>query len=182
MSGLPYALRKWGGKREPIYDKIYGIGIKCHGGLSHCEFRSLDFPLTTDDGYKNQLYEELKQLLPPGTIIPPNTPKPFSSGSSDHFDYDAILYAPKKIIPTCIADDATRYLQIKVYKNQVIIKHGRNKNLEVLDTILTLTSLFPKLQTHLVNSGHAKTEEEAETIIKEKIAPLARKAAPLARV
>jgi len=163
----------------------YGINTYCYGGRDGRAFRVLSIPLTTDNGYINQLLEELKRLFPPETIIPPNTQKPFSSPITfaSHFEKTGgILYAPKKTVPTWVSDDATRYLEINVDKNRVTIKHGRNKNLEALDAILLQTSLFSKIQAYLVENKYAETPEQAREIIKEKIAPLARTIAPLVRV
>jgi len=174
-SGNMYGIRiRYVGRYYTALDNLIRVFNNIEGRPT---FRVLEFDLTTDTSYINQLYEELEQLFPPETIIPPNTPKPF-----DHFDYDAILYAPKKRIPTWVSDDATRYLQIQVHRNQVSTQHGQNKNLEALDTILVHTSLFPKLQAYLVKSGHAETLEKAGKIIKEEIAPLARTIAPLVKV
>ena len=75
-------------------------------------------------------------------------------------------------------------MEINAFRG-VVIKHGKDdpyKNLEALDTILVHTSLFEKLQKYLVENNHAETLEEAGSIIKTKIAPLARKVAPLAKV
>jgi len=176
MSGLPDTNRV----------SEYGINIYFSG--HNDVFRILDIPLKTDYRYKTQLLKELKELFPPETILSPNTPKSWSPGRRNymygwHFEpTGTILYAPKTIVPTWVYDNATRYMEIDVGENRVKIMHGRNKNLEDLDKILTQTSLFPKLQAHLLENGYAKTKEEAEKIIKEKIAPLSRASTQLAKV
>jgi len=170
----------------PNEGTVYGINNYRSGGFKHSDFHTIKLPLKTDEGYLNQLLGELTQIFDPETIISPNIKKPFSTGINGymyawHFEpTGTILYAPKKRIPTWIYDDATNYVEIKVSEDKVRIKHGQNKNLETLDTILLNTSLFPRLQTYLVETKQAKTKEEAANIIKEKIAPLARESTPLA--